>query len=242
MLMRNAAEPMPRPREFNLTEVLDRATRLFWARGYGGTSLNELETVMGIGRTSIYAAFGGKEALFLRVMDHYDAVYGARLRAALKSGATVKQSIERYFAELLAAFADPALPLGCLVTNVAVEGDRGTTQLGRKIARSITRTEDVFYEILREGQATGEVSPAVDVRGLARYFVATTYGLSTLAKGLPDRSALTDVVDVVIAGLDDRLQPEARAPAAVDGRRFNEDARVRSIQSGARRSARSASG
>jgi TetR/AcrR family transcriptional repressor of nem operon len=154
--------------------VLDKATRLFWRRGYGGTSLNDLETEMGIGRTSIYAAFGGKEDLFLKVVDHYDATYSIKLRNALKTGGSVRVAVSRYFEELMIAFTDPALPLGCLVTNVAVEGDRGTTRLGRKIATSINRTEDVFYQLFRDGQANGEVDPAVDPRSLARYFVAIT--------------------------------------------------------------------
>ena len=54
---------MARPTEFDRTEVLDRATRLFWERGFGGTSISDLEAAMGIGRTSIYAAFGAKEDL-----------------------------------------------------------------------------------------------------------------------------------------------------------------------------------
>jgi len=200
---------MPRPREFELFDVLDHAMRLFWQRGYGGTSLNELEQAMGIGRTSIYAAFGGKESLFLQVIDHYDANYNSRLRAALRSGGTARAAIERYFKALLAALSDPDMPLGCLLTNVAVEGDRGTTRLGRKIAQSISRTEDAFYDVLREGQASGEVGPDVDVRALSRYFVAATHGLSTLAKSHPSASALSDVVNAVLANLDGLLKPAA---------------------------------
>ena len=215
----NPPKAMSRPREFDRTDVLDRATRLFWRRGYGGTSLNDLETEMGIGRTSIYGTFGGKENLFLEAVDHYDATYSVKLRTALAAGGGVRVAIERYFDELLIAFADPDLPLGCLITNVAVEGDRGATRLGRKIASSIARTEDVFYRLFRDGQAAGEVEPEVDARALARFFVTITHGLSTLAKGLPSASSLQDVVDVVLGDLDARLRPKAivervRAPVA----------------------------
>ena len=202
---------MARQREFDMADVLDRATRLFWRRGYAGTSLNDLEAETGIGRTSIYAAFGGKEGLFLQVVDHYDATYSVKLRRALAAGGGVRAAIERYFAELLAAFADPGLPLGCLITNVAVEGDKGATRLGRKIAASIGRTEDVFYQLIRDGQVSGEVEPAVDARALARYFVAATHGLSTMAKGLPHTSAQKDVVAVILSDLDGRLRPKVRA-------------------------------
>ena len=198
---------MARPRAFDRAEVLDKATRLFWRRGYGGTSLNDLETEMGIGRTSIYGTFGGKENLFLEAVDHYDATYSIKLRKALASGGAVRDAIEGYFDELLKAFADPDLPLGCLITNVAVEGDRGTTRLGRKIAASIGRAEDVFYRLFRNGQASGEVDECVDARALARYFVGVTHGLSTLAKALPNTSAVNDVAAMILADLDRQLQP-----------------------------------
>jgi TetR/AcrR family transcriptional repressor of nem operon len=207
---------MSRPREFELFDVLDRATQLFWQRGYGGTSLNDLERAMGIGRTSIYAAFGGKESLFLQVIDHYDANYSAKLRVALRSGSNTRASIERYFTELLVAFSDPELPFGCLLTNVAVEADRGTTRLGRKIAQSISRTEDAFYEVLRDGQTKGEVNPDVDVRGLSRYFVAATHGLSTLAKSHPSASALKDVVGALLVNLDGLLDPVAERARRIE--------------------------
>ncbi len=207
---------MSRPREFELFDVLDRATRLFWQRGYGGTSLNDLERAMGIGRTSIYAAFGGKESLFLQVIDHYDANYNAKLRVALRSGGSTRASIERYFNELVRVLSDPEMPFGCLLTNVAVEGDRGATRLGRKIAQSISRTEDAFYEVLREGQTKGEVNPDVDVRGLSRYFVAATHGLSTLAKSHPSASALKDVVDAMLVNLDGLLNPAAERARKIE--------------------------
>lgn len=204
---------MARQRAFDKADVLDRATRLFWRRGYGGTSLNDLETAMGIGRTSIYGTFGGKESLFLEAVDHYDATYSIKLRVALTSGGGVRTSVERYFDELLKAFADPDLPLGCLITNVAVEGDRGATRLGRKIAASIGRTEDVFYRLFRDGQASGDVDASVDARALARYFVTITHGLSTLAKGLPNSSALNDVAGMILAELDQQLRPYANSKA-----------------------------
>ena len=74
---------MARPTEFDRNKVLDRATRLFWERGFGGTSISDLEAAMGIGRTSIYAAFGAKEDLFMAAIDHYDATYSIKLRNAL---------------------------------------------------------------------------------------------------------------------------------------------------------------
>lgn len=206
---------MARPREFDREKVLDRATRLFWERGFGGTSISDLEAAMGIGRTSIYASFGAKEDLFMAAIDHYDATYSIRLRQALQSGLPVRAAIALYFDELLKAFHDPDLPLGCLVTNVAVEGDRGTTRMGRRIAASITRAEDTFYRVLRDAQIAGEIDNRADARAIARYLVASTHGLSAMAKAVADTTMLRDVVNVVLASADELLagKPPANANA-----------------------------
>jgi TetR/AcrR family transcriptional repressor of nem operon len=209
---------LARPKEFDREKVLDRATRLFWERGFGGTSISDLEAAMGIGRTSIYAAFGAKEDLFMAAIDHYDATYSIKLRNALNSGLPVRQAIERYFEELMIAFGDPDLPLGCLVTNVAVEGDRGTTRMGRRIAASITRAEDTFYRVLRQAQVEGAIDPRTDVRAIGRYLVASTHGLSALAKATSDIYALRDVVAVILSSVDDMFAgnnaANANAPKA----------------------------
>lgn len=146
-----------RPREFDIEVVLERATRLFRQRGYAGTPLAAIEAATGLSRTSIHAAFGDKEGRFLQVVDHDDRHDSAQLRTALCRAATARAGVDPWFARLLEAFADPELPLGRLVTTVAVEGDRGESRLGRKIATSFALGEDAFCT-RRRGQIEGDVA------------------------------------------------------------------------------------
>ena len=62
---------MPRPKSFDEDAVLDQAVELFWDRGYEGTSLADLEAHLGLGRQSLYNAFGDKHTLFLKALDRY---------------------------------------------------------------------------------------------------------------------------------------------------------------------------
>ena len=64
---------MGRPREFDVDEALEQAMLVFWEHGYEGAGLAQLETAMGITRTSMYAAFGNKEQLFRKALQRYDA-------------------------------------------------------------------------------------------------------------------------------------------------------------------------
>src|SRR3546814_18721440 len=59
---------MGRTRQFDIDQALDRATIEFWAKGYAGTTLDDLTEAMGINRPSLYRVFGNKEALFARVL------------------------------------------------------------------------------------------------------------------------------------------------------------------------------
>ena len=61
-----------RPRAFCVEHALATALRVFWSKGYEGTSLSDLTEAMGITRPSLYAAFGNKESLFRKALDLYE--------------------------------------------------------------------------------------------------------------------------------------------------------------------------
>ena len=63
--------PSGRTRQFDTDKALDQALEVFWTRGYEGATLPELTRAMGINRPSLYAAFGNKEQLFHKALDHY---------------------------------------------------------------------------------------------------------------------------------------------------------------------------
>ena len=63
---------MARPREFDADDALERVTRVFWNRGFEHTSLDDLCAATGLGRSSLYAAFGDKRALYLKALARYE--------------------------------------------------------------------------------------------------------------------------------------------------------------------------
>ena len=60
-----------RPRTFDENVALEQAMRVFWRKGYEGTSLADLTTEMGINPPSLYRTFGNKEKLFWKAIDRY---------------------------------------------------------------------------------------------------------------------------------------------------------------------------
>jgi TetR/AcrR family transcriptional repressor of nem operon len=52
---------------------VNKALVLFWRKGYQASSLADLLTAMGIGRSSFYAAFTDKRSLFIECLDLFSA-------------------------------------------------------------------------------------------------------------------------------------------------------------------------
>ena len=59
-------------KQYDRTELLDRAVELFRRQGYNGTSTADLVTELGVNRKSMYAEFGSKQQLFEAVLEHYN--------------------------------------------------------------------------------------------------------------------------------------------------------------------------
>lgn len=60
-----------RPRSFDEDQAVDAAMRVFWEKSFEGTTMTDLTDATGLSRSSIHAAFGSKEGLFLKAVERY---------------------------------------------------------------------------------------------------------------------------------------------------------------------------
>ncbi|MEU9384414.1 helix-turn-helix domain-containing protein, partial [Streptomyces sp. NPDC048279] len=113
---------MARTKAFDPDAVLQSALELFWRRGYEATSMTDLIEHLGIGRASIYAAFGSKHELYLRAVDRYIEMRDPGILQELSQPGpvlpAVRAVVRRFAAE---ATAPEVRQAGCLVTNTAAE-------------------------------------------------------------------------------------------------------------------------
>src|SRR6266404_907361 len=119
MKSETVAARLGRPRAFDPDAALERAMHVFWAKGYEGASLSDLTRAMRINRPSLYAAFGNKEQLFLKVLDRYMNGPLAYFQKAL-GAAKAREVIEQIFLGAANMPSDPRTPAGCLVVQGAL--------------------------------------------------------------------------------------------------------------------------
>ena len=132
-----------RPRNFDEAAALDAAMQVFWQKGFEATSLDDLTKAMGLSRSSFYAAFGSKQTLFLRAVDHYS-------RRGLRSLKEVAETAEGDIVDaMLQALANPeGGSRGCLLINCITElapHDDQVADIGRRHLEAI---EDMFAAAL----------------------------------------------------------------------------------------------
>jgi len=111
---------MARKKQYNETEVIEKAMRLFWRNGYENTSVRMLEKAMGINQFSIYASFKNKQGVFLESVKHYRAQLKT-ITDKLENSNNGIAGIEQYFYDFLEFSREDALFKGCLVTNTVNE-------------------------------------------------------------------------------------------------------------------------
>ena len=118
----SATAKLGRPRSFCEQAALEAAMRVFWEKGYEGTSLTDLTEAMGINRPSLYSAFGDKEALFRRTMERYAEGPAVYLQAALEEP-TARAVAKALFYGAVNLLGDMRNPRGCLSVAVLASGD-----------------------------------------------------------------------------------------------------------------------
>jgi AcrR family transcriptional regulator len=106
-----------RPAAHTRDQALDAATRLFWERGYEGTSFADLVAAMRIGHTTFYSEFGNKEDLYREAAKHYVKEYAGFYFDALNSGEGTRAAFQAVMEASARAFTREGLPRGCMVST-----------------------------------------------------------------------------------------------------------------------------
>ncbi len=182
---------MARPRSFDCDVVLDKAVETFRAKGFDGTSVEDLEQATGLRRASLYGAFGDKRALYLAALNRYQGTKGVRLLQELNAAKTGRAAIERMFAIVLKeAAGDQA---GCLLSNAASERSAHDDRVARCVEDNRRRAEGALLAAVLRGRADGSVKSRAEPRSTARFLYAAILGIRALAHTGCGRAELKDV-------------------------------------------------
>ncbi len=140
---------MARPIEFDRDKARDRALLLFWTKGYQATSLQDLLDALGISRSSLYAAYGDKRALFVDCLD----LFAERTRQVLLKAGQERpalNALQFFFERHLNGPGRGKASLGCLLVNTVLEMAGVDDDLADRASRHLADIQDLFEQFLRQ--------------------------------------------------------------------------------------------
>jgi AcrR family transcriptional regulator len=186
-----------RPRSFDEDAALEKAMCVFWRKGYEGTSMSDLTEAMGINPPSLYAAFGNKESLFLRVLERYAEGPAGFVMKAL-SAPTAREVARRRLYGAIDSPRDPARPPGCLVVLEAARCSDANDPIGRKLSSFCDAAHQAFVQRFKRAKAEGDLPKSADPAALARYLSTVAQGIAVQAAAGATRSELRKVVEIAL--------------------------------------------
>ncbi|MFF3920309.1 TetR/AcrR family transcriptional regulator [Streptomyces sp. NPDC001852] len=184
---------MARPRSFDGNRVLDLAREQFWNRGYAATSLSDLVAATGLGKGSLYGAFGDKHQLFLNLLNSYCTEQISHIQQVLAGSGTAMERLARLFEDVAHSYGTDAQRRGCFMVNSASELRGQDPEVVALARATYQRVEDLLVDCVKEAQQARALDPGADARELGRLLLAALQGIEFLAKTNMDTAALLQI-------------------------------------------------
>ena len=138
--------------------ILEAATRLFGARGFEGTSLQDVADAVGIRKPSLLYHVSSKDALRLRVLEGVLARWNDVLPRLLRAAATGADQFDAVIAETVQFFASDPDRARLLVREALDRPDEMVELIRNHVAPWVA----IVCDYIRKGQAQGRIYPQVD--------------------------------------------------------------------------------
>ena len=203
----NSSRGRGRPRTFDESEALDKATQIFWSKSYDGVAIDDLIAGMGVGRQSLYSVFGDKRTIFLRVLRAYAEAKGARAAKALFSPPALRDSLVGFLRHAVESATEEGSAPGCLLVCVAPLVDDAEVRqfLKDAVAAGMALVKRRFCDAISAGEVPSDFPVAVR----ASQVLDLSRGLTMRAQmGTPRKELLRDAEEAA----DLVLLPRGRNP------------------------------
>jgi AcrR family transcriptional regulator len=185
-----------RPKTFDRSVVLDRAMKLFWERGYIGTSFDDLIGAMGISPSSFYNTFGSKERLYHEAAEAYMEQSRKWFAAELEAPTDTKTAFHQLLIKGAQEITRDDQPAGCMISLACIQVPPALEPVRQMMAGYRCGAEAAMAERIQRGIKEGDVPDSTNVQALAAFYSALSRGMAVLARDGATRDRLLEIVEI----------------------------------------------
>ena len=190
--------PRGRRKNFDRAAALQQAMKLFWERGYEGTSFDDLIAAMGISCSSFYNAFGSKERLYQEATEAYLALSSEWFAGELAGAADAKSAFHQLLTAAAHEFTQEDRPTGCMIALAGTQLPPALAPLRDMMAGHRRAARSAMADRIQRGIDEGDVPKDTNVEALAAFYSALSCGMAVQARDGASRARLLEIVEVAM--------------------------------------------
>jgi TetR/AcrR family transcriptional repressor of nem operon len=169
-----------RKKTFDPHKARFKAMHLFWQKGYGLCSMDDLLHETGLSRSSFYNTFGNKRDLYISILNDFEQVSLIPFQT-LQSNKPMLAALNDVFQMI---FFSPAVKLeyGCLLVNTILEQQGNDDELVKIASDSLFKVEQTLALFFERSKSSGQLKSTLSPNQLAAYFMTFNKGLRVAAR------------------------------------------------------------
>lgn len=192
---------MPRNKEYDRQQVLEKAVHLFWKKGFRATSMSDVVKVTELNSASLYKEFGGKDGLFEESLKFYiDNILSAFINILIAEPSI--KGIENFLEGRVTNLHKSQGYLGCLAMNHLTVKHELTKKANSHINEYCTNLELHLEKAIRNSQNAGEISSKKDPAILASFIAFSVHGFVLYGKHSDKKEKVFDLYKIVREALE----------------------------------------
>lgn len=176
-------------------EAIQKATYLFWERGFHATSMRNLHDVTGMHPGSIYASFGSKEGLFRETLQCYADSSLSLLASCVEQTASPLEALRTFVKRVVVGYRQSSPSGICMLVKTVSELTEENAELLDESRRLLGEIERAFGELLTQAQAAGEIDGSKDTGRLARFLQMQLMGLRAYTRANECQDRINEMID-----------------------------------------------
>jgi TetR/AcrR family transcriptional repressor of nem operon len=192
---------MARTKDFDESEVLNKAVSVFWLKGYNGTSMQDLVDSLGISRSSLYDTYGDKHTLYLKALEFYQNTSGSAMYNIATNATSSREAIKQLLELVVNNLLSDKQHKGCFMVNAEVEVAPHDIEVRDMLCKNEKQIEEAFHLAIQKGQQSGEITNRQDAMAITRFFLTTIKGIQVSAKSTTDKAYFDDIIKTALSVL-----------------------------------------
>lgn len=162
--------------------IIEKTAPVFNAKGYAGTSMNDIMSATGLSKGCIYGNFENKDDVALAAFDYNHGKVNEHIKARILA---TEYSIERllvYPHTYKNYFRFPYFQAGCPILNTAAEADDTHPQLRERVVKALDFWKTSIENQVKRGMARKEIKEDTDPTAIAVIMISMIEGAFMQAK------------------------------------------------------------